>query len=147
MNSKRLMAAIACWMTLIFPAGGDASEKIVTDRWYTAGQVERGKSVFLANCASCHGTEAQGLTPNWKQRSADGSFPPPPLNGTAHAWHHPRSILIKVVKEGGIPLGGKMPGFRNKLSEEDILAAIAYFQSVWPEEIYSRWHEMGGADR
>ena len=130
----------------VFPAGCDGSDATVPNRWYTKEQVQRGRSVFQTNCATCHGAEAQGLTENWKTRTADGAFPPPPLNGTGHAWHHPLSLLVRSVNEGGIPLGGKMPGFKEKLDDEDILAAIAYFQSYWPREIYMRWQQMGGVD-
>ncbi|WP_425468304.1 c-type cytochrome [Pistricoccus aurantiacus] len=29
-------------------------------RWYNQAQVDRGKEVFLENCAECHGRSAQG---------------------------------------------------------------------------------------
>ncbi|MDX1513549.1 MAG: cytochrome c [Gammaproteobacteria bacterium] len=127
-------------------SGCDESTEPATERWYTTAQVERGAVLFQANCAGCHGDRAQGLAADWKQRGADGAFPPPPLNGTAHAWHHPRSVLVRSIKTGGIPLGGKMPGFEGRLGDEEILAVIAYFQSFWSDEIYARWLELGGAD-
>jgi hypothetical protein len=34
-----------------------------------------------------------------------------------------------------------MPGFAGKLSDEEMLAAIAWFQSKWPERIYAIWEE------
>ena len=139
-------AALFC-LTLAALAGCDSSRNTVEGRWYTAEQVKTGGSVFQANCAVCHGAEAQGLAADWKLRTADGSFPPPPLNGTAHAWHHPRSVLVQQISRGGIPLGGKMPAFKGKLSDEEILAAIAYFQSFWPEHIYAQWQKMGGPDK
>lgn len=44
-----------------------------------------GQVTFEKNCASCHGKSGQGLVKDWKQRQADGKFPAPPVNGTAHA--------------------------------------------------------------
>lgn len=143
---KRPAVVVATVITLAVLAGCETSEPAVKGRWYTDAQLTRGKTVFQANCAGCHGAEAQGLVADWKRRGNDGAFPPPPLNGTAHAWHHPRSVLVQTIIDGGIPLGGKMPGFRGKLSDEEILAAIAYFQSFWPREIYAHWIKLGGAD-
>ncbi len=114
-----------------------------TKRWYSDEQLQLGKQVFAQNCASCHGINAQG-TFNWKKPGADGSFPPPPLNGSAHSWHHPLKLLMRTIDQGGVPLGGKMPGFKDKLSKEEKLAAIAYFQSKWSDKIYNAWVKRGG---
>jgi mono/diheme cytochrome c family protein len=113
-------------------------------RWYSSQQVEQGQSVFAEHCAVCHGDKAQGNTDNWRQRLATGFFPPPPLDGTAHAWHHPLSVLLQTIEQGGVALGGVMPGFSSVLSDADKLAAIAYFQQFWSDEIYSQWLLMGG---
>ncbi len=115
-----------------------STEPIV--RWYNQAQVERGNELYQANCASCHKPDASG-TPNWKQALPDGKYPPPPLNGTAHAWHHPLSILQRQIKVGGVPLGGTMPGFGNKLNEAQINEILAWVQSHWPDDIYRIWHE------
>ncbi len=113
-------------------------------RWYTAEQAIAGQTVFAVNCASCHGEEAQGIVADWRQRLDDGSFPPPPLNGSAHAWHHPTSVLLQVINDGGQAFGGKMPAFRELLTEPEKLAAIAYFQQFWSDEVYGQWEQMGG---
>jgi len=114
------------------------------DRWYNQAQVEHGTQVFATNCAVCHGEQAQGLTEDWRQRLPDGNFPAPPLNGSAHAWHHPLEQLSSTIEAGGVPYGGQMPPFAEVLSDEDKLAAIAYFQSFWEEEIYLGWLDLGG---
>lgn len=124
-------------------AGCGQNESTVPGRWYTPSQVELGKKVYGENCIRCHNEDARG-TLNWRQAGPDGSYPPPPLNGTAHAWHHPISILKKVISEGGIPLGGKMPAFGAKLNDDEKLAVISYFQSFWPDEIYQEWLKRGG---
>lgn len=115
-------------------------------RWYGQSQVDTGAVVFADNCAQCHGDSAEGLVGDWRTRLEDGSLPPPPLNGTAHAWHHPNSVLLTVINNGGAAFGGNMPGFENVLSEVDKLAAIAYFQSYWNDEIYAQWQKMGGSN-
>ncbi|MCU7815854.1 MAG: cytochrome c [Candidatus Thiodiazotropha sp. (ex Lucinoma kastoroae)] len=110
------------------------------ERWYSQAQVERGDPLFQTNCASCHKPDASG-TPNWRDLDADGKLPPPPLNGTAHAWHHPLSILHRTVRVGGVPLGGTMPGFAETLNTEQINDILAWVQSHWSDEIYRIWHE------
>lgn len=130
---------------IVLLAGCDqgSSEPRVAGRWYAQSQVDMGKMVYAKNCISCHLENAQG-TSSWKTTKPDGSYPPPPLNGTAHAWHHPTVILKKVIEEGGVPLGGTMPGFKDKLNDDEKLAVISYFQSFWSDEIYNAWLSRGG---
>lgn len=109
-----------------------------TGRWYSAEQVAQGDKVFQQNCAACHGVNAEA-TPNWKQTDANGNYPPPPLNGTAHAWHHSLDVLREQIREGGAPVGGVMPAFEQVLTAEEIDQAIAYFQSKWSDELYQKW--------
>jgi hypothetical protein len=113
-------------------------------RWYSSNQLELGAQVFASNCSDCHGQRAQGRFDDWKQKLPDGSFPPPPLNGNAHAWHHPLSILLGVINQGGVAYGGKMPGFEASLNEQEKLAVIAYFQDFWSTQTYDNWLQMGG---
>jgi mono/diheme cytochrome c family protein len=115
-------------------------------RWYSDQQVEQGRLVFRSHCAQCHGENAEGLHEDWKAKLPDGSFPPPPLNGSAHAWHHPLSVLVGVINEGGSALGGNMPGFQTVLTEEEKLAVVAFFQNYWTDEIYANWVKMGGSN-
>jgi len=103
-------------------------------------QLAHGRELFRQNCAQCHGAEAQGAF-NWRARLPDGSFPPPPLNGTGHAWHHPRAMLRYVIRNGS-PGGGNMPAWGGRLSDADIDATITWFQSRWPDEVYAAWWEI-----
>lgn len=109
-----------------------------TGRWFTEQQVKQGEEIFATNCASCHGQNAESI-PNWKSPDANGNFPPPPLNGTAHAWHHPLSVLKMVIEQGGAPVGGVMPAWGDTLSDEQIVNVIASFQSYWPDHVYQGW--------
>jgi mono/diheme cytochrome c family protein len=111
-------------------------------RWYTSQQIANGKVLFQQHCAECHGQQAVG-TPNWKVRLPDGSLPPPPLNGTAHTWHHQMPVLRLAITDGSQSSGGKMPGFRDKLSDQQIDSIIAWFQSLWNDEIYALWSGYG----
>ena len=109
-------------------------------------QISRGGKLYQQNCAVCHGKQAEGA-PNWQQMDANDKFPPPPLNGSAHAWHHPKSVLVDTIKNGTAKLGGNMPAWKDKLSNEQINDIIAWFQSKWSDEIYSAWYEMDQRSR
>jgi len=117
-----------------------------TNRWYFTEQAERGKLVFSNNCAVCHGKNAEA-TANWKAPNASGHYPPPPLNGSAHAWHHPISVLGRVIYNGGAAVGGQMPAFKNTLSESDIIDVIAHFQTYWPDKTYDGWLSIEKSSR
>lgn len=110
-------------------------------RWYTERQVAQGREIFIRHCAVCHGKDA-AATPNWRRPDAAGNYPPPPLNGSAHTWHHPLPVLRETIQQGGAPLGGVMPGFAGKLSEQETDAVIAWFQSLWSDEIYQAWYRI-----
>ena len=130
-----LMVAVAALGGCDREAG---SADAVDGRWYTAAQVAQGRELFHRHCASCHGPQAEG-TAQWRTPDSAGNYPPPPLNGSAHAWHHSLEALERTIAVGGAPFGGVMPGFAGTLSEAERLATIAYFQSHWPSEIYDRW--------
>lgn len=124
----------------LFTYGISVENDKIKGRWYTKEQVDLGKEVFINNCASCHGKNAE-KTVNWKTKLSDGSYPPPPLNDKAHAWHHPKWQLMKIINEGGTAYGGKMPSFKKVLTQEEKEAAIAYFQSFWADEFYLLWKD------
>jgi mono/diheme cytochrome c family protein len=116
----------------------ESKVKTVASRWYGADNVSRGGAIFAQFCAGCHGKVAQGSF-TWRQRGADGKFPPPPLNGTAHTWHHPISGLSSQIKFGAPGGKGNMPGFAQGLNDQDVKDVIAWFQHKWSDEIYAAW--------
>ena len=108
-----------------------------TGRWYSQAILDQGRQLFQRHCVACHGKEAEA-TADWKTRTATGHYPPPPLNGSAHAWHHPLSVLVQVISDGGAPMGGVMPAWKGVLTEQEMLSTIAAFQHYWPDKIYER---------
>ena len=120
----------------------EPAETQVEGRWYTHEQVSRGKPLFAQHCAVCHGEWGQGLAEDWRKTDANGNYPPPPLNGTAHTWHHPTEVLLRTINNGGVPLGGVMPAFGAVIDEQQALDIIAYFQSLWTDDVYARWREI-----
>ena len=139
-----IIAAVAALVTigggLLWSSFSSSSPATIKGRWYTAAQVSRGEELYTAHCLTCHGVRGRA-TPNWRERLPNGDYPPPPLNGTAHTWHHPLAQLRRTLADGGAPFGGTMPPFRNTLNREDRDAVLAYIQSLWPRRVYRLWEQ------
>jgi len=110
-------------------------------RTYDAQLIAMGEEVYLRHCQGCHGAKGEGAE-NWRQKGPDGRYPPPPLNGSGHTWHHPTAALIDVIKNGSPKGEGNMPAWGDKLSSDEIRAVIAWFQSQWPDPVYAAWYDM-----
>ena len=101
--------------------------------------VDAGKATYAENCASCHGVVLEGQV-NWRQRDAEGYLPAPPHDESGHTWHHPDSYLFLMTKYGIEEMIGKsypnnMPVFEDKLTDDEIIAALSYIKSTWSGRI------------
>ncbi len=103
-------------------------------------KIMQGAKTYAMYCARCHGPRAEGAL-NWQQRDASGNFPPPPLNGTAHTWHHPRRQLVNIIQKGG----RVMPPFGSMLDDSQISDIIDWLLSLWPDEVYVLWAQRNEA--
>ncbi|MDC6448266.1 cytochrome c [Alphaproteobacteria bacterium] len=105
--------------------------------------VFKGMELYTSNCASCHMGNLSG-NQNWKSGvDDDGQRLPPPLNGTAHTWHHSPEQLFQIIRYGYKKFDpnykGKMLGNDN-LSEDDVWSILEYIKSVWPKEIRDKYN-------
>lgn len=97
------------------PAPAPASEADLSAVVADAKNVEAGKAVFAANCASCHKPDGSGLIgPNL----------------TDNAWIHGGTLpeISKTVNEGVLAKG--MPNWGKLLKPDQVNAAIAYVWSI-----------------
>jgi mono/diheme cytochrome c family protein len=141
---KMLWTAVVA-LLLAACSSQDGSLKISPDaisgRWYNQAQVDQGQQIFADNCAACHGTAGQGGE-NWRVANAEGVYPAPPLNGSAHAWHHPLALLKQTINDGGVALGGSMPAWQDRLTDDQQMATIAALQYTWSDDIYNAWKQI-----
>ena len=109
--------------------------------------VALGQSIYSENCASCHGVNLEGQ-PNWRLPGQDGQLPAPPHDATGHARHHDQHTLFRLTKYGTGALIGdpnyvsNMPIYGGLLTDDEIIAALSYIKSTWPQEIRESHDEM-----
>lgn len=99
-------------------------------------KVASGAKLYAQHCAACHGAKLEGQ-PNWRSRLPSGRLPAPPHDESGHTWHHPDGVLFGITKHGLVPpyapsdYESDMPGFGDKLSDDEIWAVLAYIKSQW----------------
>jgi|ETNmetMinimDraft_8_1059916.scaffolds.fasta_scaffold35166_2 mono/diheme cytochrome c family protein len=130
------MKKVIILSTVLFLTGCFNSEETETD---SKASIELGKTTFNDNCVFCHGIEGKGLVKDWKKKQSNGKYPAPPLNGTAHSWHHSPKVILQTINDGGVKIGGQMPAFKNKLNDKEKIALIDYIQSLWPTDIQEKY--------
>lgn len=91
--------------------------------------LDTGAEYYQANCAVCHGVEGEG--------SSQPSIPAPPLNGSAHSWHHSDQQIIGLIRNGG----NIMPAVGAGWSDGEIEAVLAFVKSRW--EPWQRERQQG----
>lgn len=102
--------------------------------------LERGRSIYVAQCASCHGVNREGQA-NWRERGADGRLPAPPHDETGHTWHHPDELLFRITRDGVAKAAGmpdyvtSMPAYAGRLSDAEIVAVLSWIKSQWPAQV------------
>lgn len=108
--------------------------------------VTAGRTVYLQNCASCHGIQLEGQK-NWRRRNSEGYLPAPPHDETGHTWHHSDSYLFNMTKYGIEKIIGKkyqnnMPAYDGILSDDEIIAVLSYIKSMWPKSIREKHDQI-----
>jgi mono/diheme cytochrome c family protein len=86
--------------------------------------VAKGKTLYLANCAACHGASGAGDGP-----AANGMSPPPvDLRRVVQRPTAGDGYLMWAISDGGAAMGSAMPAFKDTLSETDRWQIIRYIE-------------------
>jgi S-disulfanyl-L-cysteine oxidoreductase SoxD len=98
--------------------------------------VMEGKRLYTRACASCHGRRLQGQL-LWQVQDQFVGRRAPAHDQTGHTWQHPDEDLFYITKFGRFPttppsVKSYMPAYEQSLSDEQILATIAYIKATWP---------------
>lgn len=110
----------------------------ISEQLFSVESVVRGAKLYQERCAQCHGPEAQGH-PDWLTA---GVVAAPPLNGKGNDWKRKKDELVKIIKNG-VKRDGKpvMPAWKGRLNDQDIEDVIAWFQALWPNDVYELWRK------
>jgi mono/diheme cytochrome c family protein len=114
------------------PAGGPSHFADAADPELVAA----GAIVYAGNCASCHGRRLQGQA-LWQLVDEYAGRRAPAHDETGHTWQHSDEAIFSMTKYGrfpGEPTGRNsgMSPFKDRLSDHDILTAIAFIKAHWP---------------
>jgi mono/diheme cytochrome c family protein len=139
---KAACRGFAATLALVLAGCGEGQQAPPAVRNLDPAQVTRGEALYNTHCAACHGPRGVGLPGDWRQRGPDGMHPPPPLDDSAHAWHHPTEVLRRMIRKGSPPGMGNMPAWEGKLGEREIEDVIVYIKSLWSDEIYAVWRQI-----
>ena len=129
-------AGLAAWAM----SGGQQKRLGQLIPYEDAQAVALGEAIYADHCAACHGAELEGQVPDWRSPDAAGLLPAPPHDETGHTWHHADALLIDITTRGTEAVVGRgyrsnMMGFGDVLTEDEILAALAFIKSSWPGEV------------
>ena len=99
---------------------GSGAQSRKSGRKNAEERLAKGREVYLANCARCHGGDGLGNT------RLGETFEVPDI--TDAKWQSRRSDrrLTQSVVRGR----GQMPAFGGKLSKEEVAAVVAYVRSL-----------------
>lgn len=91
--------------------------------------VATGASLYAESCASCHGAAGAGF--------ARAGVPAPPLDGSAHSWHHSDTQILGLIRDGG----SIMPPVGRDWTDAQRTAVLTYVKTRW--EPWQRERQSG----
>lgn len=123
-----VLIGLGLWLpTLLHQPQEDRAAALQARR--QAQVLARGQTLYDAACAECHGLDGKGY--------AQSLVLAPPLDGSAHSWHHPDSQILGLLRFGGMT----MPAVAASWTDDDIEATLTYVKSRW--EPWQREEQQG----
>lgn len=125
----------ALWLTLMVVGYAMAEDRPFSS---DTPQLEDGKRVYRQYCASCHGTQGEGM-PDWEGQNALGELPAPPHGPEGHTWKHSDAMLYRIIAEGWRDPWNKtdrltMPAYQEVLAPSEIRDVVNYLKTLWTQE-------------
>ena len=88
------------------------------------------RKTYEQYCQSCHGKNGVGERPKDMYAQDSYGFVAPPLDNSAHGWHHTDDGLAYTILNGSSRNPRMLP-FKDMISEEDARNVVAYIKSLW----------------
>lgn len=96
--------------------------------------ISKGEALYQKYCVSCHGEKGVGENPLNIYATDEYGVIAPPLDESAHAWHHTDEALVEVILEGS-SRNPRMKSWKDVLTEEDARDLVGYIKSLWSPRI------------
>ncbi|HEY6306823.1 MAG TPA: c-type cytochrome [Candidatus Angelobacter sp.] len=93
---------------------------------YTTKSIARGKQFYLLHCVECHDQDGRGLN----RRDFNGTPPADLTDPDAWLYGTSAEAIFVSVRDGS---KNDMPGFKDKLQDEQIWHVVNFLRSLWPE--------------
>lgn len=121
-----LAGAIACTPQASGSPGGSATATTKAAAAAAPASIERGRTLYKANCVSCHGETGRGDGP------AGGVMKPPPRDHTDRAYMSTLSDteIGRVIQMGGAIKGKPLMPSNPQIKGADLEALVAYVRSL-----------------
>ncbi len=130
-DGDRMLAVVDTGAVMISTDGGRSWIDYEGRLDATPERIAAGEKLYRANCMACHGERGVGERPDdMYARDENGMYVAPPLDDSAHGWHHPDEQLVETILEGS-PRNPRMKGLKGRLSRDDARSVVAYIKSLW----------------
>ncbi len=117
----------------LWSQSGSTIKKVSSD--LSSSLVAKGEGFYKKNCIACHGEKGAGENPaDIYAMDSKGNYVAPPLNESAHAWHHTDEQLVEIILDGS-SRNPRMIAWKNQISKDDARALVEYIKSLWSERI------------
>jgi cytochrome c oxidase cbb3-type subunit III len=93
---------------------------------YTTKSIARGKQFYLIHCVECHDQDGRGLG----RRDFNGTPPADLTDPDAWLYGTSPEAIFASIHDGS---KNDMPGFKDKLQDEQIWHVVNFVRSFWPE--------------
>jgi photosystem II stability/assembly factor-like uncharacterized protein len=131
-DSKRMLAVANTGAVMISRDGGKRWGSFEGQLDATPTRITAGKKLYDENCQACHGERGVGERPQDLYARDENGLPlAPPLDDSAHGWHHGDDQLRRTILDGS-PRNPRMAAWKqHDISPDDARSLVAYIKSLW----------------
>lgn len=129
-NPNQLYALVDTGALLISKDNGKAWTSFENHQWVNKEVIDKGRALYEENCQDCHGEKGVGERPNDMFAKDDFGFVAPPLDDSAHGWHHSDQGIVETILNGS-PRNERMIAWKDTLTPEDAQNIVTYIKSLW----------------
>lgn len=136
------LAAFAALFLMLYALAEPARINDKKDEFYR-GDLAQGRQLFAENCASCHGTNADGGFAAHPDPEVEASWPVPALNNIMARYEDSEIVtdveefMTETIKQGraGTPMPAWGTAYKGPLNDQQIASIVDYVLSIQTGEV------------